>query len=79
MNDSVGGDVILAGRLPERAELRAHVEALVVRVLMAGWHLLHRVDVHVDVRGRVGRVQHLAEGQDEAACGVLSLEEGGGE
>lgn len=70
-DDHFGGDVLLAVRLPERAKLRAHVAPLVVRVLMAGRHLLHRVDVHVDVRGRVRRVEHLAEGQHEAARGVL--------
>ena len=48
-----------------------HVAPLIVCVLMARWHLLDRVDVDVDVRGRIRRVEHLAEGQNEAACGVL--------
>lgn len=80
-DDRVGGDVLLAVRLPERAQLGAHVAPLVVGVLVAGWHLLHRVDVDVDVRGRVRRVEHLAEGQDEAARRVLGRagKEGGEE
>lgn len=48
-----------------------HVAPLIVCVLMAWWHLLDRVDVNVDVRGRVRGVEHLAERQDEATCGVL--------
>lgn len=48
-----------------------HVAPLIVCVLMAWWHLLDRVDVNVDVRGRVRAVEHLAERQDEATCGVL--------
>lgn len=78
-DDHVGGDVLLAVRPPERAQLRAHVAPLVVRVLVAGRHLLHRVDVHVDVRGRVRRVEHLAEGQHEAARRVLGGVGGGEE
>lgn len=71
VDDCVGGDVLLTVCLPERTQLGAHVAALVVDVLVARRHLLDRVDVHVDVRGGVGGVEHLAEGQDEAACGVL--------
>lgn len=70
-DDHVGGDVLLAVRLPEGAQLRAHVAPLVVRVLVARRHLLHRVDVHVDVRAGVRRVEHLAEGKHEAARRVL--------
>lgn len=77
-DDCVGGDVLLAVRLPERAQLRPHVAPLVVRVLVAGRHLLHRVDVDIDVRGRVRRVEHLAEGQDEAARRVLGKAGRGG-
>lgn len=71
VDDCVGGDVLLAVRLPQRAELGLHVPPLVVDVLVAGRHLLDRVDVDIDVRGGVRRVEHLAEGQNEAACGVL--------
>lgn len=71
VDDCVGGDVLLAVRLPQRAELGAHVPPLVVDVLVAGRHLLDRVDVDIDVRGGVRRVEHLTEGQNEAACGVL--------
>lgn len=71
MDDRVRRDVLLAVRLPQGAQLRPHVAPLVVRVLVARRHLLHRVDVDVDVRGRVRGVEHLTEGQDEAACGVL--------
>lgn len=71
MDDRVGGDVLLAVRLPERAELGPHVPPLVVDVLVARRHLLDRVDVHIDVRGGVRRVEHLAEGQNEAARGIL--------
>lgn len=71
VDDCVRGNVLLAVRLPERVELGPHVTPLVVRMLVARRHLLDRVYVHVDVRGRVRRVEHLAEGQDEAACGVL--------
>lgn len=71
VDDCVGGDVLLAVRLPQCAELRPHVAPLVVDVLVAGRHLLDRVDVDVDVRGGVRRVEDLAEGQNEAACGVL--------
>lgn len=38
---------------------------------MARRHLFHCVDVHVDVCGRVGRVEYLAEGQNKAAGRVL--------
>lgn len=71
VDDRVRGNVLLAVRLPECAELRAHVTPLIVRVLVARRHLLDRVYVHVDVCGRVRRVEHLAEGQDEAARRVL--------
>lgn len=74
VNDRVWGNVLLAVCLPERAELGPHVAPLVVRVLVARRHLLDCVDVDVDVCGRVRRVEHLAEGQDEAACGVLGTE-----
>ena len=67
----VGGDEILAGGAPQGTELGPLVVALVIRVLMAWRHLLHRVDVHVNVRGGVRCVQHLPVGQDEAACGIL--------
>lgn len=40
-------------------------------MLVARRHLLDRVDVNIDVRGGVSGVKHLAEGQNEAACGVL--------
>lgn len=73
VDDGVRRNILLAIRLPEGAQLRAHVAPLVVRVLVARWHLLHRVDVDVDVRGRVGRVKHLAERQDKAARGVLRV------
>lgn len=73
VDDRVGGDVLLAVRLPQRAELGAHVPPLVVDVLVAGRHLLDRVDVNIDVRGGVRRVEHLTEGQNEAACGVLEI------
>lgn len=75
VDDCVGGDVLLAVRLPQRAELGLHVPPLVVDVLVAGRHLLDRVDVDIDVRGGVRRVEHLAEGQNEAACGVLEEKE----
>lgn len=75
MDDGVRGNVLLAVRLPECIELRAHVAPLIVCMLMARRHLLDCVYVHVDVCGRVRRVEHLAEGQDEAACRVLG---GGG-
>lgn len=80
MNDCVRGYVLLAVRLPQRTQLRPHVAPLVVRVLMARRHLLDCVDVHVDVRGWVRRVEDLPEGQDEAACGVLGMKKkkGGG-
>lgn len=71
VDDRVGGDVLLTVRLPERTELGPHVPALVVDVLVAWRHLLDRVDVNIDVRGGVSGVKHLAEGQNEAACGVL--------
>lgn len=71
MDDRVGGDVLLAVRLPQRAELRPHVPPLVVDMLVAGRHLLDRVDVHIDVGGGVRRVEHLAEGHNKAARGVL--------
>lgn len=73
VDDCVGRYVLLAVRLPEGAQLRPHVAPLVVRVLVARRHLLDRVDVDIDVRGRVGGVEHLAEGKDEAACGVLGI------
>lgn len=71
MDNCVRRNVLLAVCLPECAELRMHVAPLIVCVLMAWWHLLDRVDVNVDVRGRVRGVEHLAERQDEATCGVL--------
>lgn len=40
-------------------------------MLMARWHLLHCVDVDVDVCSGIWGVQHLAERQNKAACGVL--------
>lgn len=74
VDDSVGGDVLLTVRLPQRAQLGPHVPPLVVDVLVAGRHLLDRVDVDIDVRGGVRGVEHLAEGQNKAACGVLEGE-----
>lgn len=62
VDDRVGGDVLLAVRLPQRTELGPHVLPLVVDMLVAGRHLLDRVDVDIDVRGGVRRVEHLAEG-----------------
>lgn len=70
-DDPVRGNVLLAVRLPERTQLQAHVAPLVERVLMAWRHLLHSVDVYVDVRGWVRRVEYLAVGKHEAAHWVL--------
>lgn len=77
VDDRIWRYVLLAVRLPERAKLRTHVAPLVVRVLVARRHLFHRVDVDVDVSGRVRRVEHLTEGEDEAASGVLRMKKGG--
>ena len=74
VDDHVGGDVVLTDGPPQRPQLRAHVAPLVVRVLLARRHLLHGVDVHVDVCGRVWRVQHLSEGQHKATGGVLQVD-----
>lgn len=71
MDNCVRRNVLLAVCLPECTELRMHVAPLIVCVLMARWHLLDRVDVNVDVCSWVRGVEHLAERQDEAACGVL--------
>lgn len=71
VNDCVGRYLLFAVRLPERAQLGPHIAALVVRVFMTRRHLLDRVDVDVNVRCWVRRVENLAEGQDEAARGVL--------
>ena len=73
MDEGLGRDLLLADGTPEGTELRADVAPLVVRVLVAWGHLLHGVDVHVDVRCRVGRVQHLAEGENKAASGILGI------
>lgn len=71
IDEVVRTDVVLAGGLPEGTELSTHVAPLMIRVLMAGWHLLDRVNVHVDVGGGVRGVEHLPVGQHKAACGVL--------
>lgn len=71
MDNCVGGNILLTVCLPQRAELGPHVPPLVVDMLVAGRHLLDRVDVHIDVSSGVRRVEHLAEGQNKAACGVL--------
>lgn len=71
VDNRVRGDILLAVCLPQRAELGPHVPPLVVDMLVAGRHLLDRVDVHIDVSSGVRRVEHLAEGQNKAACGVL--------
>lgn len=62
VNDRVWRDVFFAVRLPESAQFRPHVAPLVVCVLVAWWHLLNGVDVDINVRSWVGRVEHLAEG-----------------
>lgn len=74
VNDCVRRYVFLAVCLPQRAQLGPHVAALRVRVFVARRHLLDGVDVDVDVRRRVWRVEDLAEGQDKAASGVLGKE-----
>lgn len=75
VNDRVRRNV-LAVSLPQRAQLRPHVAPLVVRVFVTRRHLHHRVDVDVDVRGRVRWVEDLAEGQVKAACWVLGVKKG---
>lgn len=75
MDDRVGGNVFLTFRLPECAQLGPHIAPLVVYVLMARWHLLHRVDIYVNMRGWVGRVEYLAKWEHKAARGVLGMKE----
>lgn len=42
---------------------------------MARWHLLHCVDVNINVCCGIRGVQHLPERQDKAACVILEVKE----
>lgn len=64
-------DFILAGSLPEGTELGPHVAALMVRVFVARRHLLHRVNVHINVSRWIRGREDLSVRQHNTPGGVL--------